>query len=146
MDANNFAISRITESDQCVPESAKVMRFMPIPCNTHKPKSVTSTKRIISRFMLVLLVLNVYFRLAKKLKQKAQVVDITFAGITGRPKDFNKKRAPKSIAVLTTPIAVKRIFCELFFIATLMIFLYEIRWSVFCLIEDSANILPYHAE
>lgn len=90
--------------------------------------------------MSVSVVLKVYFLLAKKLKQKAEVVEIIFADIAGKPKDFNKNNIPKSINVLAPPTAMKRSFVWLFLLATSVVFLNKVKRAIFGLIEYSANV------
>ena len=96
--------------------------------------------------MFELSVLKVNFLFATKLKQKAQKVEMIFADTTGSPSDFKVKSTLKSMAVLIPPIAIKRIFCELFFIATLVVFLNKIEWTILRFIEDPADVFANHAK
>lgn len=98
---------------------------------------------MISRRRLLPVVLNVYFLLAKKLKQKAAVVEIIFALIVGSPKAFRAKRTPKSMAVFATPTVTNLTFFELLFTITGVIFLYEIKRSVFRFVKNPSDVLTY---
>src|SRR5690606_15077071 len=92
------------------------------------------TWRLVSPFDL-----NVYFLLAKKLKQNAVAVEIILAPIAGSPSAFRIKSTEKSIVVFRPPTRTKRNFV-LSFSATWVIFLYKIKWTIFGFVKDTGDI------
>lgn len=102
------------------------------------------TKSRSSRFKLPLDEWNVYFLLAKKLKQKAALVEAILANTVGTPNALKVNRILKSISVLALPTIANRNFSALFLIATFVIFLNKIKWPALGLIENTADIFTHN--
>lgn len=119
---------------------------MTIGCKTQSPSNVTMTNKIIWRFTSGLVDRKVNFRLATKLKQKAIDVETIFAATTDKPKKLNAKKIPKSIAVFALPTTTNRNFCELFFMATFVVFLNQIQRALFCFVKNPSDVFTYHTQ
>lgn len=120
--------------------SGVISQMIPF-CSIHKPNSVTTTKDTISYLIFLLVDLNVYFLLAKKLKTKAVPVETVLATSLGSPIKVSKNNRPKSIIVFTVPTIAKRPICALFFTLSLVIFLNKVSRSVLGLAKYSSNVL-----
>ena len=75
--------------------------------------------------VLVFSFLNVNFLFAKKLKDKADDVEIILLNNVGKPIVTNANKITKSIIVLTAPTSEKRNLSSCFFINVFMIILLD---------------------
>ena len=141
--ANNLAANRASCSCETMfLMSGVISQIIPF-CNTHSPNSVIIINEIISYLTFLLVDLKVYFLLAKKLKTKAEPVEIVLAAIFGNPKKVSKNNKPKSIAVLIVPTIAKRPICILFFTLGLfrfVIFGNEIARAILGFAKDTGDI------
>jgi len=117
-----------------------------IPWSTQSPNRVTIVNRIISRRMLVPEVLKVYFLFAKKLKLKAEVVEIKLANRIGILKLVKTSNTPKSITVLTAPTSEKLTLVLLFFSMARMILFNEIKGAIFGFNKNACYIFTNYSK
>lgn len=138
--ARSLAPRRLSHGANPIEVSDGSNSHMMIGWIIHNPTRVTTINDINCRFLSPSVALKVKLRLATKLKKNEIVVEKKLAAREGSPSAVRLKRMIKSSAVLAIPTRPKRAFSRLFFMATMVVFLYKIQWSTFGLIEDSPYV------
>jgi len=140
--ANNSRVLSDRPNEARAGIATAMMRF----CRIQRPVRVTIRNKMNSRRTSVSEVLKVYFLFIEKLNRNATEVEIMFATTTGTPNTrLSKKRIPKSMTVLMTPIAPKRMIL-LFFSESIMILVDQIEWSILTFVKYTPHILADYPE